>query len=275
MAGRTTYKKPLGIVFDIFVFLLAVGAAVAFVPAYAMWTEDREYGAAEMECLRNLDSDCFLETYHSRWATARYSSSGRWMWTLRFMKTSGTLENRIDNLMRTPDGNMSRFNGNVIETWEVDRLISVGLSLLEFGKKEKAAQFLDAVLDKHEELYKGPLDYKPRYATIPSQTPVCSSGKLSDHTLDLVESAGQVMLTKMRRSACWFIYFSDKSDEEVKAFIDANLDMMEEQRLRQGKVVFEKTIYNLEEEMSYMDTMAFMAAILEFRKNPDKNFGMN
>jgi len=280
MATRSRPAKPLGIFFDIFLLLLAAGAAAAFVPAYSIWTEDREYGTAQMECLRNADSDCFLKSYNQSWSRARFSSpgafpEGRWMWTLRFMKTTGTLEDRIDTLMRTPSSNMSRHRGNVIESYEVDKLLSVRLSLEEFGLYDQSDRFTDAVLAKYKELYTGPLDYRPRFAGIPSQTPTCGRGEVDDHTQQLVASAGEVNLTKMRRSACWFIFFSSKSDDEVQAFINANLDEIQDQYLGQGKVVFPKSLYNLEEEMSFMDTMAFMAALLEFRANPDKSFGIN
>jgi hypothetical protein len=81
------------------------------------------------------------------------------------------------------------------------------------------------------------------------------------------------LLTEDPRSACWFIYYQNKDEETVRQYVQANLEAIREQWLKYGTVYLEGELIR-KQEISYMDTMAFLAALLEFRKNPDTRFGI-
>jgi len=270
----TVVKKDssvAGTVFDLSLLAIAFLAVFGFIQGYKWWTEYRIEEVAGASCLRELDADCALAAMNEYYGphnapSSDYSDSqGQWLWTLRLLKTRGSLDSRLDELMVTPR-----------DYWPEDKsvpflsfpsLLEVTTVLYTVAGSDAGSKFHDAVLAKQEALG-GQLSYKQtdKRFVVQSWGPSMSCRtKASVASLRKRTALSELLLTEEISHPCMLEYFADKDDATLKAFIERNLDAMQAERLKYGQAWYGKGFEHMPSGL-YADNIAFLASIIAYRE---------
>ena len=260
-----------GTLFDLVVLGLALWAVYGFYQGYQWWTDYRTRDIPGASCVRELDADCALAAMNEAngptgTTTYHYSEqAGRWLWTLRLLKTEGTLDSRLDQMMVTTRPYIPEDKS--VPSFSFPPLLQVTTVLKNIVGGEAGTKFHDAALAKQEALG-GRIGYKEAEKQYGVQTwgPLMRCWSASDKADIQARTAySELLLTEEISHPCMLVYFADKDDATLKYFIERNLDAMQEERLKYGQAWYARGSKHMPIAL-YEDNVAFMAAIIAYRE---------
>ena len=298
------------LILDLAAFAVGALSIFGFAGSYSDWNEERGFELAE-ECLIALNSECALRELNAHLGETgspggreRGSFFGNWVWALRLVESDGTLRDRVRAAIVDPDSEpMTDFDRRVqrgmprevrdamgpsgarLGRLQIERLADVSDIMAEMGMvgtarrhRELVAQTIEASAPDDEVVEAIELDtrYKSyRSANYGEFDPYpCSRWKELDWRegeTDLAETPFNLE----EQYECYLTYFQDRSAEELRDFIKANLEAMRTQRHIVGAADTddlrgvdggERYLHRFNKD-DYIDRIAFLATIIAWRES--------
>lgn len=290
--AKTSKKSSVGAsnTSDIFFLLTSVAATAVFAWGFMSWTAYRDQVLPGEQCLRQGDVDCVLSELNDHLGpNGATDARDIGLWELRLLKAEGNMQQKLDQVMGTPDDNVQ---------WSTDRLrslLKVSDDLHELGHEDKAIEFAAEVLDRHEKKYgenwPSRQYVEPQYRNIsPDGGGFCwtrmETGMYDspEYNSAIDPDAKDLKLRDIplpgwgeEGIACGAVYLASLSDEELSRYINTSLDVMREQRKKFGE--YERQIYASSRPETttavYIGNIAFLALALAYKEDPQSDFGLS
>ena len=274
---------------DTFILIAAVGAFAIFAWGFISWTTYRTERLPGETCLRQGDVDCVLAELNDYLGPRGVTGvRDRGLWELRLMETEGDMQQKIDELMGTPEQNSSPLSRTAI-----DSLLAVSYDLHELGDEETAQAFITAVLDRQDALYGADWPGRERLEMSHRRSSrggpgFCwtrlEKGMYDEHRSAIDRDGGVKPLNEIplpgwgeEGIACGTVYLAQLSDDKLQEYINYSLDTMRTERRKLGE--YERPIYASQRPETttpvYIGNIAYLASVLSYKANPQNDFGLS
>lgn len=303
--------------FDIAAFAVGALSVYGFVGSYSEWSELRGFELAE-DCLIALDSDCALSAINERYGERstppgkfQGENDGRWVWALRLLKMDGELDERLLKLTIDPDTETRSDYDLQIERRAYssmpDRRMPPGsrLSALQLVRLTNVSEMIAqtgsvGTARRHRELMARIVSrFDPKEPALDSiqnknfytqrvmeasysefDSDACSYFLENYDELHPAAGSAERPVPIDDVSICYLLYFADRSDEDLREFIELYLDTMRTRMQMVGNADSENLRgvdyggFRLEpfDHHDYVDRIAFLATIIAWREN-DRGWG--